>query len=50
MVIMKNFFFIQTSPLMIVTQKITSLAFSVHDGRHGNKDMLSDLQKRYRIR
>ncbi|XP_052250365.1 lysophospholipid acyltransferase 1-like isoform X2 [Dreissena polymorpha] len=38
-----------SGPLMIITQKITSLAFSVHDGRHGNKDKLSDLQKRYMI-
>ncbi|KAL4218135.1 hypothetical protein ACF0H5_022871 [Mactra antiquata] len=38
-----------SGPLMIVTQKISSLAFSIHDGFYGNKDKLSDLQKRYRV-
>ncbi|XP_052763767.1 lysophospholipid acyltransferase 2-like isoform X2 [Mya arenaria] len=36
-----------SGPVMIVTQKITSLAFSVHDGCYGNKDIMSDLRKRY---
>ncbi|XP_060590925.1 lysophospholipid acyltransferase 2-like isoform X2 [Ruditapes philippinarum] len=38
-----------SGPLMIVTEKISSLACSIYDGRQGNKDKLSDLQKRYMI-
>ncbi|XP_053381774.1 lysophospholipid acyltransferase 2-like [Mercenaria mercenaria] len=38
-----------SGPLMITTEKISSLACSIYDGRHGNKDKLSDLQKRYMI-
>ncbi|KAL3890664.1 hypothetical protein ACJMK2_002945 [Sinanodonta woodiana] len=34
-----------TGPLMITTQKMTSLAFSIKDGCHTNSEKLTDLQK-----
>jgi lysophospholipid acyltransferase 1/2 len=37
-------------PLMVITQKVTSLAFSLHDGLARREDELSADQKYYVVR
>ena len=38
------------SPLMITTQKLTALAFSLHDGVYKKEDKLSKDQKNHAVR
>lgn len=37
-------------PVMVATQKITSLAFSLADGNHGNREKLSDLRRKHLLK
>lgn len=39
-----------SGPLMVATQKITSLAFSLADGHHGNKENQSDLRRKHLLK
>ncbi|RZB39174.1 IQ and ubiquitin-like domain-containing protein, partial [Asbolus verrucosus] len=39
-----------TGPLMVITQKVTSLAFSLHDGLTKSEDEMSKSQKLYAVR
>ncbi|KAF7280513.1 hypothetical protein GWI33_005796, partial [Rhynchophorus ferrugineus] len=38
-----------SGPLMVITQKVTSLAFSLHDGAKQDKGELTETQKKYSI-
>lgn len=38
-----------TGPLMIQTQKLTSLAFALHDGRYKDQSLLSEDQKQHAV-
>ncbi|XP_014609872.1 PREDICTED: lysophospholipid acyltransferase 1 [Polistes canadensis] len=38
-----------TGPLMVITQKVTSLAYSLHDGLARNKEELTPLQRRQAV-
>lgn len=37
-------------PLMIITQKVTGLAFNLHDGLTGKEEELTSNQKYYAVR
>lgn len=39
-----------TGPLMIITQKVTSLAFSIHDGLSRNENELTKSQQYHAVR
>ncbi|KAK3583175.1 hypothetical protein CHS0354_025694 [Potamilus streckersoni] len=39
-----------SGPLMITTQKVTSLAFGINDGCHRNSEKLTDLQKKTAVK
>lgn len=39
-----------TGPMMLITQKLTSLAFSLHDGRHRQENALNPDQKQQAIK
>ncbi|XP_071451612.1 lysophospholipid acyltransferase 6 [Hetaerina americana] len=39
-----------TGPLMVITQKVTSLAFSIHDGMTKKEEELTQLQKSHAVR
>ncbi|KAJ8893811.1 hypothetical protein PR048_006412 [Dryococelus australis] len=39
-----------TGPLMVITQKVTSLAFSLHDGLTRQDNELTDSQKYHAVR
>lgn len=35
-----------TGPMMVMTQKVTTMAFSLHDGRVKKPEELTEIQKR----
>ncbi len=39
-----------TGVMMVLVQKMTTVAFSLHDGRVKKEEELNDIQKRERIR
>lgn len=39
-----------TGPFMVVVQRVTTIAFSMHDGRVKNEEELNEIQKREAIR
>ncbi|EYB99497.1 hypothetical protein Y032_0122g1082 [Ancylostoma ceylanicum] len=47
--ILTSYYLDITGPMMVAVQKITTLAFSLHDGRVKKKEELSELQKREAI-
>lgn len=44
--VLTNYYIDVTGPLMIMVQKVTVLAFSLHDGRVRRKEELNDIQRR----
>lgn len=47
--IMKDYYIDVTGPIMVIVQKTTTLAFSLHDGRMKKRDELNEIQKREAI-
>lgn len=39
-----------TGPMMVLTQKVTTMAFSLHDGKVKRKEELTDVQNREALR
>lgn len=39
-----------SGPLMVITQKVTSLAFSLHDGLVKNEEDMTDTQRHYAVK
>jgi lysophospholipid acyltransferase 1/2 len=48
--VLTNYYIDVTGPLMIMVQKVTVLAFSLHDGRVRRKEELNDIQRREALR
>jgi lysophospholipid acyltransferase 1/2 len=39
-----------TGPMMVLTQKVTTMAFSLHDGKIKKAEELTEIQKREKLR